>query len=270
MVFNGIRILTLILLCSSMGAAQIQMTMRRDATGGGGGPSNGLLTSLDAVWLYDEGSGSSAVDEINGLTFTFYNSPTWTSGKIDGGMSFDGVDDYAISTSTTLLQYDADQESFSFNMWMKTDNFNPGNNNPYIQYKWTGVTNQDYCLILLYIHSGNELRWYVYTPTFFFVTLDNDVYNFENDAWHMFTFVRDDPNDKMQIYLDGTLVVDETRAITAFTPVGTTGLQTPSNASSRYVHMEISQLAFWNKKLDATDVSNLYNSGSGLSYSLWD
>jgi uncharacterized repeat protein (TIGR02543 family) len=51
---------------------------------------NGLV----AHWKFDDGSGNSAVDSSgNSNTGILVNGPTWTTGKFNGGLSFDGLDD---------------------------------------------------------------------------------------------------------------------------------------------------------------------------------
>ncbi|MDP3015412.1 MAG: LamG domain-containing protein, partial [bacterium] len=50
---------------------------------------------LVGYWKFDEGSGTAAGDSSgNNNIGTLINSPTWTSGKVSGALSFDGVDDY--------------------------------------------------------------------------------------------------------------------------------------------------------------------------------
>jgi len=50
---------------------------------------------LVGYWKFDEGSGTTAYDSSgynnNG---TLYNNPTWTTGKVGGALSFDGVNEY--------------------------------------------------------------------------------------------------------------------------------------------------------------------------------
>lgn len=56
---------------------------------------------LVGYWKFDEGSDINAADSSgNGNNGTLTNSPTWTSGKIKGGLSFDGVDDYVVMSDT--------------------------------------------------------------------------------------------------------------------------------------------------------------------------
>ena len=54
--------------------------------------------SLIAYWKLDEGSGNLALDSseafTNGNDGTVHGDPVWTTGKIDGALSFDGIDDY--------------------------------------------------------------------------------------------------------------------------------------------------------------------------------
>jgi prepilin-type N-terminal cleavage/methylation domain-containing protein len=50
--------------------------------------------SLVGYWPFDEGTGTIAKDYSgNGNNGTLINGPTWTTGKIGGALSFDGVDD---------------------------------------------------------------------------------------------------------------------------------------------------------------------------------
>ena len=47
-----------------------------------------------AHWQLDDASGSQATDTVGGNHGTLVNGPTWTSGRLDGGLSFDENDDY--------------------------------------------------------------------------------------------------------------------------------------------------------------------------------
>jgi hypothetical protein len=64
-----------------------------DATGGGGG------TTPFAHWKLDETSGTTAVDSVGSNDGTLINGPVWTPGTIDGGLDFDGSNDYVITDS---------------------------------------------------------------------------------------------------------------------------------------------------------------------------
>jgi len=77
----------------------------------GGAPTNRIqsVTSSGgptpaAYWKFDEASGTTAADSSgNGNTGTLTNGPTWASGKVNGGLSFDGVNDTVSVTSNTSI-----------------------------------------------------------------------------------------------------------------------------------------------------------------------
>ncbi|MDP3772567.1 MAG: LamG-like jellyroll fold domain-containing protein [bacterium] len=74
-------------------------------------------SGLVAGYALNEGGGTTAND-ISGSNNkgTLANSPTWTAGKNDGGLSFDGVDDYV---ATALKP----SSSFTWSAWIKVKAF---------------------------------------------------------------------------------------------------------------------------------------------------
>jgi hypothetical protein len=50
--------------------------------------------NLVSWWKFDEGQGGIAYDSAGTNHGTLHGGPTWTTGQIDGGLDFDGVDDY--------------------------------------------------------------------------------------------------------------------------------------------------------------------------------
>ncbi len=53
------------------------------------------LQGMVAYWTFDEGSGTTANDSSgSGNKGTLFNSPAWTTGKINGALSFNGVNNY--------------------------------------------------------------------------------------------------------------------------------------------------------------------------------
>ena len=62
-----------------------------------------LSTNVVAQWQFDEGSGTTALDSAGTNDGTLMNGPVWTTGAIDGALSFDGIDDYvAVPDSPSL------------------------------------------------------------------------------------------------------------------------------------------------------------------------
>jgi len=75
-------------------------------------------SDLTAHWKMDDGSGSSISDSsVTNNIGNFVGNPVWTSGKVDGGLSFDGVDDFVeVAHSDAYL---LSEGSVAF--WFKTD-----------------------------------------------------------------------------------------------------------------------------------------------------
>ncbi len=54
-----------------------------------------ITSGLIAHWMFDETSGLTAEDtSSNGHDGNLVNGPVWSTGKVDGGLTFDGVNDY--------------------------------------------------------------------------------------------------------------------------------------------------------------------------------
>ncbi|MHC4159547.1 MAG: LamG-like jellyroll fold domain-containing protein, partial [Planctomycetota bacterium] len=59
-----------------------------------------VYTDINLVgwWKFDDGSGSTAIDSSGrGNDGTLVNGPVWTTGQVDGGLDFDGSNDYVNS-----------------------------------------------------------------------------------------------------------------------------------------------------------------------------
>ena len=74
---------------------------------------------LDPVswWMFDEGLGVTAHDSANDNDGTIYGA-TWITGKIDGALSFDGLNDYVDMVDTVKNYLDT---SYSVSAWIKAD-----------------------------------------------------------------------------------------------------------------------------------------------------
>jgi len=77
-----------------------------------------LPSDLVAHWTFDESSGTVAVDSsATGNDGSLVNGPGWVSGKIDGGLNFDGIDDYVEIAHSD--EYLLSEGTVAF--WFKTD-----------------------------------------------------------------------------------------------------------------------------------------------------
>src|SRR3989338_11448150 len=78
-----------------------------------------ITTGMVGHWKFDETSGTTATDSSgNNNTGTLTNSPTWTTGKIGGALSLDGMDDY-----TDIGTMDVSGSGITIAAWVKADSF---------------------------------------------------------------------------------------------------------------------------------------------------
>jgi len=74
------------------------------------------LEGLFAHWKFDEGSGTTATDSAGTNNGALIGPPTWTTGRIDGALSFDDGD-YVVAAPVAPLASD----TFSAQAWIRTD-----------------------------------------------------------------------------------------------------------------------------------------------------
>ncbi len=73
-------------------------------------------------WKFDEGSGTTAYDSSgNNNHGTLYNGPTWTQGKVNGALSFDGVNDYVSFGNKPQFNMAGDKD-FTLIVWVNIFN----------------------------------------------------------------------------------------------------------------------------------------------------
>jgi len=87
-------------------------------TGTGGTTGSDGGSGLVGYWKFDDENGIVAVDSSGtGNNGTLINGPAWTTGKVGGALSFDGVDDYVDASDTNLP---IGNSSATLSAWIKT------------------------------------------------------------------------------------------------------------------------------------------------------
>ncbi|MFH1725188.1 MAG: LamG-like jellyroll fold domain-containing protein, partial [Elusimicrobiota bacterium] len=78
------------------------------------------IPGMVSYWSFDEGAGTTAGDSAGGNTGTLLNGPAWTSGQVDGALSFDGADDYVTVPDHPSLRI---TDTVSIQFWAKRQRF---------------------------------------------------------------------------------------------------------------------------------------------------
>ena len=79
-----------------------------------------ITTDLVGYWKFDDGVGITATDSSgNGNDGTLTNGPTWTTGQVDGALSFDGSNDYVDCGNNASLDFDT---NLTISIWFNLTN----------------------------------------------------------------------------------------------------------------------------------------------------
>ena len=218
-------------------------------------PSEGLV----AYYKLDETSGT--VIDSTGINNGTNNGATPNvAGKINTAYDFDGDNDY-INIPDTDDSFDTD--TITFNFWLK-DGFTQTTDSSARLFSNSNTAN--------ILSSGYGVARYASTGQ-----LDVFIggYRYRTNSaisssgWHMITVVFNGPTD-VKIYEDASEMAKST-IITGSSYVSANSdlqiAQQPYYPANYMYGGIIDEVGIWSRALNSTEVSELYNSGDGLSYS---
>jgi len=203
-----------------------------------------LTTNLVSYWKMNESSGN-AVDELGTNTLT-NSGVTYAAAKINNGAVFNNV-------STTYLEKAsvASVTDFSFSFWLKMTSW--GSANPIIDklpggtgYRVWGGTSWSGLLLTV-----NGTNWsYVWTPT--------------TGVWYHLVWTYS--GGTAYLYKDGnTTPVDTKTGLTLTDGSQTLGFGNRA-AHDQKMDGALDEVGYWSRAITSSEVSQLYNGGSGLTY----
>ena len=216
-------------------------------------PSN---TGLVGYWSFEDGSGTKAEDfSPSGTnTGTLTNGPTWVDGKIGKAVNFDGTDDYMRVSSL-------DDDNFPINgalsLWIKGDFATQNGKTIFDGYDITrnhifirAYTSSDIQIVFQLAGGGDYVFVKNIVPT--------------NNAWNHIVVVWDTTNDYGSVYLNGTLTLSGTSAITDDVWTPNEGLvffgSHPNNGN--YFTGQLDEVRLYDYALTASEIAGLYAQGS--------
>ena len=203
----------------------------------------GLTTGIVGYWKFD----SNINDSVGSNNLTNYGATNGsTYGIINGGYLYDGTNDYMEFASNPIDGLSA----FTINVWAKTSNASDS------MFIFSLGENAESSLIYFQYRGSTDFRFGTYIH-------DYDVsIDVRDGVWHMFTMTWDGTN--LKCYIDAVQKVSTTNNIQTSTA---NDFKLISKYGSGYfVDGYIDEYGVWNRELSSTEVSDLYNSGSGLQY----
>ncbi|MHC4097913.1 MAG: lamin tail domain-containing protein [Planctomycetota bacterium] len=189
----------------------------------------GLDEGLVAHWKFDEGSGGTATDSAGTNNGALVGDTTWTTGQIDGALSFDGNGDYVSLAAIAALTGD----TLTAQAWIRLSDLG---SKPILTQHLTNMTRDGY---YFYITGGR--------PTFYLIdgftsaqAISTETIN--ADQWYHIAGTNDGSN--LKLYVDGRLKSNVSSA-------GFTGVST-----NAYIGRDISSAVHYNGLIDDVRIYN--------------
>jgi hypothetical protein len=216
----------------------------------GAGSSN--PTAPIAHWKLDETTGSTAIDSAGGHNGTLINGFSWDTGVIDGGLSFDGVNDYINVPHDTNLTFTG---GLTFTAWGNTLDTSggykailakdtPGNG---ASNYWFGIENDE--LVFGFWAAGS------------FRTVKTTDSNLQSGTWYHLAASFDNATDEVRLYVDGTEV--QVGSITYEPTVETADLWIGHSPDGEYWNGKLDDVRIYNTVLGGSEISDLAAAGGG-------
>lgn len=214
-----------------------------------------LTDNILAYYKLDENTGTSAADATgSGNTGTLTNSPTWTTGKINSGLSFASASSQHVDCGTAI-----NPTAITFTYWMNATSFPNAYNSPVDR---NGATANDFFAPL--IKSSGKLAIYAGLGTGS-VNYDGTGANtLSTGTWYFIAATYDSTNG-LSGYVNASLDKNVAAAGTLATTAQSTWIG-GSAIGGRYFNGIVDEVGIWSRALTSTEISQLYNSGSGLQY----
>jgi len=220
-----------------------------------------IMRGLVGYWMFNEKSGTRLTDysgygnhgtltnfALSGATSNWVGSPT------GGALSFDGTDDYVISTPTkSILKF-----TNRFSILIKIRLITTGAVSKYVYDNRRPSPASSNCAII-YGFVSNKFEFYAdaagYSGTAPRTALNTSV---SDNKWHDVAFTYD--GAVMRGYLDGKLDIESSKTFT-LTQIGTEILFSASDNAGVYtagVNADFSHIMAYNRPLSGSEISQLY------------
>ena len=233
-------------------------------------PAN-LPSGLISVWLSDSSGLTSDLKGSNSLTNNNSASLLSNGGKNGDAGSFDRSSAQYLE-DTSLTGWHNGANSFSYSGWFKVPPMGGGEYHTILSSTISGTGTRNFAEVQL--NPSGQVKFEVSgTGGFEFYT---PAANYDDDTWHHFAAVAKNSAGLSygELYIDGslnatstspTLGYDFASSLTRFR-IGST-YNWYNGLSQHHLNGIVHQAAVWHRALTSTEVSELYNSGSGIYYS---
>lgn len=220
-----------------------------------------LIDNIVAYWKLDEISGNAVDSTGNGYALTNTNSVIYSPGKINNGADFGSANTDKMLTIANPLGIN--NNNCTFSMWVKLN---------------TEITSGEYCFFrqfntstwtgfaLVYQYNGGSRR-------LVFRKIRQNVAFYEIPAigtmgtsnWYHLVLTYTG-GGVMTAYVNGSFIDTISNNGNGSSAGLTNQFQLGAFESSAYASAIVDEVGVWNRVLSGAEISELYNSGSGIQY----
>jgi hypothetical protein len=211
-----------------------------------------------AHWKLDETTGPTAVDSEGDNDGTWTNGPTPTPGLIDGGLDFDGSNDY-VDAGT----FDVVGSGITMMAWFNAEAI--ASDDPRFVSKASGTNEADAFWQLSTTDAGSNryLRMRIKaggTTT----TMTDSTSNLSTGEWYLATATYDSASGDMRLYLNGAEVANGSHAIggaldtNAAVPVAIGA----NGTAERFFNGILDDVRVYNRALEASEIQDYYDASA--------
>ncbi|MBW8039208.1 MAG: hypothetical protein FVQ85_04330 [Planctomycetes bacterium] len=151
----------------------------------------GSEEGLVAHWKFDDGSGGTATDSAGTNNGALIGDPTWTTGRVDGALNFDGAGDYVVVAPVSVLTGD----TVTAQAWIRVSDL--VGSNPILTQNIFSMTNDGYYLSV----AGGRATFYLIDGFSTAQAISPEAIN--ADQWYHVAGTND--GSSLKLYVDGQL-----------------------------------------------------------------
>jgi prepilin-type N-terminal cleavage/methylation domain-containing protein len=218
---------------------------------------NAETEDLVNYWKFDDGTGSTTVDYYGSNDGTLFDNTTWTTGKVENGLSFDNAGDYV---KVPLSDLQSNKGTIAF--WMKPN------------WATSEQTGSDYHYLFeeRYLSGGDVFSIYqrmesagfkVYSSDLNITLVDYTAY--EADVWRFIVVTWDATSGQFKLFVNGELEDSSDALTTGLGDIDPYGYIGSRYFASGYFDGLIDEFAIYNEALTPTEITTFYNRSNGGS-----
>jgi len=207
-------------------------------------------STLVSHWALDETSGTTAFDSAGNNDGTLIGGPVWTDGQIDGGLSFDGIDDHVTLDGVCD---DIAGGNFSIAAWIKSETVNPAD-----QFIIALNTHDGGNRILMGTQAGSS------TLSIAGAAWHDTGVTVIDSSWHHVAYVVNNSSNTFTVYVDGSDVLSLPSGVpVAADDLMSLGQEYDGGSTGDFYQGLMDDVRVYDEALFDVDIQLLYYAGLG-------